>query len=222
MMAGRSAVSRFAYKQAISYFTNMFSDDCPWDLQVQANMAYADATISQDSTNKPAELKYAIQSLQHVIQAQSNSWQAAQAWGRIADCYFELGSKDPAQYSNASNGYRKVIDATAATGAARYEARFKMGDTIEKQAALATGEEQTVLLKQALTQYVDAFYQGLHDSDKPSPLWTKKSGLAAGQLAEELQEWQTAIEIYQHLKILVPVLAQSCDKKIAKAREHLL
>jgi TolA-binding protein len=222
MMAGRSAMSRFAYKQAVSYFTNLFSPDCPRDLQVQATMAYADATISQDSTNKPAELKDAINSLQTIIQTQSNSWQAAQAWGRIGDCYFDLGAKDANQYTNATSAYRKVIDAPAATGAARYEARFKLGATIEKQAALAIGDAQTALFKQALSQYVDAFYQGLHDSDKPSPLWTKKSGMAAGQLAEELQQWQVAIEIYQQLKVLVPVLAQSCDKKIAKAREHLL
>lgn len=222
MMAGRSAMVRQAYKQAIIYFTNLFSPECPRDLQVQATMAYADATISQDSTNKTADLNYAIGSLQLIIQTQSNSWQAAQAWGMVGNCYFDLGAKDPNQYSNAANAYRKVIDAPAATGAARYEARFKLGATIEKQAALAAGEDQIAQLKLALTQYVDAFYQGLHDADKPSPFWTKKSGMAAGQLAEELQQWQVAIEIYQQLKVLVPVLAQSCDKKIVKAREHLL
>jgi TolA-binding protein len=221
MMAGSSAMARFNYKQAIAYFTNLFVPDCPRDLQVQATMAYADATISQDSTNKPAELIQAIQSLQTIILSQSNTWQAAQAWGRIGDCYFDLGAKDPSEYTNAAAAYRTVFEAPAATGAARNEARFKLGATIAKQAALASGEDQTELLKRALTQYVDAFVVGLHDAEKPSPLWTKKSGMEAAQLAESLQQWTVAIDLYQQLKVLVPVLAPSCDKKIAKAREHL-
>jgi TolA-binding protein len=220
MMAGRSCTERTAYKQAVSYFTNLFSADCPRDLQVQATMAYADALISQDSTNKTAELTEAIRSLQTIIQSQSNSWQAAQAWGKIGDCFFDLGAKDANQYTNAGNAYRKVFEAPAATGAARNEARFKLGATIEKQAALATGEAQTSLLKDALKQYVDAFYQGLHDTDKPSPLWTKKSGLAAGQIAETLQQWQPAFCIYYQLKILLPVLGPVCDKKMDKALKN--
>jgi TolA-binding protein len=220
MMAGRSAMFRSNYKQAISYFTNLFSPDCPRDLQVQATMAYADATISQDSTNKPAELKEAIRSLQTIIQTQSNTWQAAQAWGRIGDCYFDLGAKDVSQYTNAAAAYRTVFDAPAATGAARNEARFKLGATIEKQAALASGDDQTELLKQAFSQFVDAFYQGLHDPDKPSPLWTKKSGMEAGQLAETLQEWQPAFCIYYQLKILLPVMGPVCDKKMDKALKN--
>ena len=202
MMAGRSAMVRQAYKQAINYFTNLLSPDCPRDLQVQATLAYADALSRQESTNKPADLNDAIQSLQTIIQTQSNSWQAAQAWGKIGDCYFDWGSLNPDQYTNATIAYTKVVNARGATGAARSEARFNLGAVTEKQAALKSGDDQTDLLKQALRQYVDAFYQNLHDPDKPSPLWTKKAGISAGQLAEELQQWPVAIEIYQQLETL--------------------
>jgi TolA-binding protein len=224
MMAGKSAMARFDYRQARSYFSTLFSLDCPKPLQVQATMAYADATISQDSTNKIADLNDAIQSLQTILQpaAQADTPEAALARGRIGDCYFALGATDPDQYTNAALYYRKVFESPGANSAARNEARFKLGATIEKQAALKTGAEQTALLKQALDQFVDVFYQGLNDPERPSPLWTKKSGMEAAQLAEALQKWPVAIKIYQQLKDLLPVLAPSCDRKIAKAREHLM
>jgi tetratricopeptide (TPR) repeat protein len=224
LMAGSSAMARFAYKQAISYFTTLLTPDVPrefQDLQVQATMAYADATISQDSTNKTQDLNEAIQSLKTITQTQPDTWQAAQAWGRIGDCYFDMGSRDPDQYTNAVVAYRTVFESTHALNSAKNEARFKLGATIEKQAALKTGAEQTALLKRALNQYVDAFYEGLHDTEKASPFWTKKSGLQAAQLAEALQEWQTAYDIYKQLKDLLPVLAPVCEKKIAKISPYV-
>ena len=219
LMAGSSAMARFAYKQAISYFTTLLTPDVPrefQDLQVQATMAYADATISQDSTNKTQDLNEAIQSLKTITKTQPDTWQAAQAWGRIGDCYSDMGSRDPDQYTNAAAAYRTVFESPHALSSAKNEARFKLGATTEKQAALKTGADQTALLKQALNQYVDAFYEGLHDTEKPSPFWTKKSGLQAAQLAESLQEWQSAYDIYKQLKDLLPVLAPVCEKKIAK------
>ena len=216
MMAGQSAMARFAYKQAIPYFTNLMSPDIPRDLQVQATMAFADATISQDSTNKTEDLNAAIGSLRTVVVTRSNAPAAALAWDRMADCYFALGASDPDKYTDAATYYRKVFEAPFASGAARNEARFKLGATLEKQAAQKTGTNQIAALNLALDQYVDAFYQGLNDPEKPSPLWTKKSGLAAAQLAETLQKWQLEINLYKELKGLIPVLAPVCEKKIAK------
>jgi TolA-binding protein len=216
MMAGSSAMARFAYQQAINYFTNLWSTDCPPDLQVQATMAYADATISQDSTNKADDLNEAIRTLKSIPRSQGDTWQAAQAWGKIGDCYFNLGAGDPNQYTNASVYYRKVFESPHALNSARNEARYKLGATIEKQAALKSGQEQTAMLKDALNQYVNAFYEGLHDSEEPSAFWTKKSGLEAARLAESLQEWQSAYDVYKQLKELLPVLASSCEKKMAK------
>ena len=220
MAAGRSAMARDSYKQAITYFTNLMTPDCPRDLQVEATVAYADATISSDSTNKAADLYEAIRSLGTITNQQPNTWQAAQALGRIGDCYYEWGGRDPGQYTNAAFAYSNLFEAPYARSEARQEARFKLGAVMEKQAAQKTGEAQTPLLEDALRQYVDAFYQGLHDPVGFSPFWTKKSGMAAAQLAESLQEWQSAFCVYDKLKTLLPVLAPVCDKKMDKAREH--
>ena len=220
MAAGRAAMERFAYKEAMPYFTNLFTPDCPQDLQVQATIALADATVSEDSTNKAADLLSAIGSLRRAVDSSSNSWQAAQAWGRIGDCYFELGARDSYNLTNAINAYMNVIEAPAARSAARVEARCNLAKTLEKQAALKTGEDQNSLLREALRQYVTAFNQG-QNADSPSARWIKMSGTEAARLAEALQEWQVAITIYQQLKDLLPGSAPGFDKKILKAKEHL-
>jgi TolA-binding protein len=223
MMAGRAAMNRFAYKQAIDYFTNLFlTPDYPRDLQVQATVAYADATVSRldDVTNKTADLIEAIKSLKTITNSQPNTWEAAQALGRMGDCYFEWGARDPDQYTNAASAYHAVFDSAAALADARNEARFKLGAVYEKQAGRASGTNQTVLLNQALNQYANAFYEGLYDPEGPSPFWTEKSGLKAGELAESLQEWQSALNIYTDLKHLLPAIELSCDKKIQKAKDN--
>lgn len=222
MMAGRAAVNRFAYKQAISYFTNLLSSGCPTNFLIEATVAYADATINrQDSTNRPGDLNEAIKSLATVTNTQFGTWQAAQASGRIGDCYVQLGATDPNQYTNALSAYRMVLQTPGALNEAKNEARFAIGMVIEKQAALASGADQTALMQAALDQYANAFYEGLHDAGQPSPFWTEKSGLAAGQIAETLQRWDSAKKIYQQLKELLPVLGPVCDRKIQKADAHL-
>jgi len=220
LMAGRAAMQRFAYKQAIDYFTNLLSSDCATNLKVEATMGYADAYISQDSTNKVADLREAMGSLATITNQLPGTWQAAQASGRIGDCYLQLGANDPNQFTNAIAAYRAVLDNPAALSDAKGQARFGIGLAMEKQAGQKKGAEQTELLKAAFSQYLDALYQGLHDSGQPSPFWIQKSALAAGQLAETLQEWQSALCIYYQLKTLLPVMAPKCDQKIAKAIEN--
>ena len=226
MRAGRSAMA-YSYKQAIVYFTNLFTPDCPQDLQVQANIGFADAMISEDSTNKTADLLYAIGSLQRAVESSSNGWEAAQAWGRIGDCYFQLGAKDPSNLTNAINAYMNVIEAPAARGTAKYEARFNLAKTFERQAELKIADEQTALLKQAMHQYITvftenviAFKEGLLDPKSSSAYWAKKSGIEAGRLAESLQDWASAKKIYTDLQELLPGWADVFDKKIAKINEH--
>lgn len=213
LMAGRAAMERTAYKQAIGYFTNLLNSYCATNLKVDATFGYADATISQDSTNKSADLHEAIRSLATITNNLPGvTSQAAQALGMIGNCYLNLGD-----YSNAIVTYRSVVEAPDALPEARSQARFGIGLAMEKQAGLKTGAEQTELLKAAFSKYVDAFYQSLNDPVKPSPFWIEKSGMAAGQLAESLQDWQSALCIYSQLKTLLPVMAPTCDRKIAKA-----
>jgi TolA-binding protein len=220
LMAGQSAMARTAYRQAIGYFTNLFNSDCATNLKVEATMAYADAYISLDSTNKAADLHEAMISLASITNYLPGTAQAALASGRIGDCCLQLGASDPGQFTNAIAAYRAILDNPAASSDAKGQARCGIGLAIEKQAGQKKGAEQTELLKAAFSQYLDAFYQGLHDPGRPSPFWIEKSGQAAALLAETLQEWQSSLCINYELKTLLPVMAPTCDRKIAKAIEH--
>jgi TolA-binding protein len=222
MMAGRAAMSRMLFKDAIGYFTNLLSPDYPSNLQVEATVAYADATVSRqdDLTNRTADLNEAIRSLKTITNSQPDTWQAAQAAGRIGDCYFALGARDPDQYTNAALAYRAVIGSSNALSDAKNQARFALGAVMESQALLKSGTNQQDLLEAALGQYVNAFFQGLDDPGKPSPYWTEKSGMTAEQVAETLQDWPTVFKICKRLKELLPVLGPVCDRKIEKAMEH--
>jgi len=173
-----------------------------------------------NSTNKTGDLHYAISSLQRAVDSSSNTWEAAQAWGRIGDCYFELGARDSYDLTNAITAYLNVIDAPAGRGVAKNEARFKLAATFERQAALKTGDEQTALFKEALHQYETVFGDAQRDPEGPSALWVERSGVEAGRLAESMQQWDVAMRIYTKLKELLPGMASFFDKKIAKAGEH--
>ena len=173
-----------------------------------------------------ADLTEAISSLATITNTQPLTAEAALAWGRIADCYYAMGSYDAEKFADAISNYSAVVENPCALPDTRSEARFKIGDAMEKQAQQKTGAEQAELLKAAFSQYLSAFYQGLQDmnspspADRPSPFWIEESGMAAGKLAETLPDWPAALRIYSQLKTLLPVMANTCDRKIAKAIEH--
>jgi hypothetical protein len=61
----------------------------------------------------------------------------------------------------------------------------------------------------------------LRDGEKLDPYWFNIAGLAAARLAEEHQEWETAIRIYARMIEALPPLRPSLEKKLEKAREQL-
>src|SRR5262249_43379406 len=137
LMAGKAAMARTAYKQATNYFSDILTSECATNLKVEATFAYADANIgisTQDPTNRTADLREAIGSLATITNKLPGTSQAAQASGRIGDCYYDWGSWDASQYTNATNAYYAVLENTNALPEARSEARFQIACTIEKQA----------------------------------------------------------------------------------------
>ena len=113
MMAGRAAVARQSYSDAIGYFTNLTSDlSCPTNLWSQAMFAYGDALMREeapDSTNKYANLETARKVFSTIYQLNPTNAQAALAWGKLGSCYLQLAVQDPHQYDLATNAYEQVM-----------------------------------------------------------------------------------------------------------------
>jgi TolA-binding protein len=185
MMAGRAAMGRFGYSDAIDYFTNLTSDtNCPPDLDAQALFAYGGALMRKESsdTNNPlANFEQAIRVFKAICQSYPQTEQAALALGEIGDCYLQLTN-----YDAATNAYAQVINSPVANISTRSQAQIGFGLALEKQAALATDGDQTNLLKAAQHAYLDVFFGVNRHSDEQyqGAFWTKKAGLQALPLVE--------------------------------------
>ncbi|HLX97022.1 MAG TPA: tetratricopeptide repeat protein [Verrucomicrobiae bacterium] len=228
MMAGRAAMGRLGYSDAIQYFMSLTSDtNCPPDLEVQALFAYGSALMHMESTdtNNPlANFKQAIQVFQAISQSYPQSEQAALAWGEVGDCYLQLAGQPQGAhfYDDATNAYAQVISSPPASAGARSQAQMGIGLVLEKRAAQATGPDQTALFQQALQNYLDVFYgKNLHDGEVADSFWVKKAGLQAAGVAETLGEWTQAVNVYRRLESLLPQLHDLLEKKIDNAREHI-
>ncbi|HUA37295.1 MAG TPA: tetratricopeptide repeat protein [Candidatus Sulfopaludibacter sp.] len=228
MMAGRAAMGRLGYSDAIQYFISLTSDtNCPPDLDAQALFAYGGALMhveSSDTNNPLANFGQAIQVFKAIGQSYPQSYEAALAWGEMGDCYLQLAGQPQGThfYSDATNAYAQVINSPLADAAARSQAQMGIGLVLEKLAAQAAGPDQTALLQQALQNYLDVLYgKNLRDGEPADSFWVKKAGLQAASVAEELSEWPQAVNIYRRLEELLFPLHDMLEKKIANAQEHI-
>jgi tetratricopeptide (TPR) repeat protein len=221
MMAGRAAMGRGGYQDAISYFTSLTADtNCPPELDAQALFAYGSALTLMESTNindPLANFKQAVVVFKLICQTYPSSEQAALAQGEIGECYYQLTN-----YDDATNAYAQVIASPQADISARSQAQIGMGMALEKMAESATGDDQRPLLELAKNNYADVFFQkNLRDGETADSWWIKEAGLRAATAAETLGEWEQAAAIYAELKKWLPQLGDSLDKKIAEADTHL-
>ena len=231
MMAGRAAMGRQGYPDAINYFISLTSDsNCPPDLDAQALFAYGGALMHVESsdTNHPLDnFKQAIQVFKAIGQTYAGtdqSWLVPLAWGQMGDCFLQLAGQPQGThfYNDATNAYAQVIDSPLANAAARSQAQIGIGQVLEKLAGPATGPDQTALLQQALQNYLDVLYgKNLRDGEPADSFWTKKAGLQAAGVAETLGEWPQAVNVYRRLEELLPPLHDMLEKKIAYAQEHI-
>jgi TolA-binding protein len=215
MMAGRAAMGRPDYADAIQYFTGLLNDaNCPPDLKVQAQFAWGSALMfwdSPDKNNPLANFAQAIPVFQTISQTfPTNEW-GALAWGEMGDCYLQLTN-----YDAATNAYAQVFSTNSpANISARSRAQIEFGVTLEKKAALASGSDQTNLLQLALDNYLDVFDtnvgKNLRDGETADPFWVKKSGLQALPLIQSLGIADPNYFINQ-MENLLPQLKDALEK----------
>ncbi|MGH7950633.1 MAG: tetratricopeptide repeat protein [Limisphaerales bacterium] len=221
MMAGRAALGRLGYSDAIQYFKNLAADThCPADLNAQARLAWGSVLMRMDSTdtNNPlANFQVATNVFGQICQL-TNEF-GALAWGDLGNCYLQLTS-----YDAATNAYAQVISSPFATISARSQARIGLGIALEKKAGLTAGDGQKSLREMALKSYLDALYENennLRDGKPADSFWMKKADIQAANAAELLGEWNQAGKLYQRLQNWFPQLKGLLGKKIAAAQEHV-
>ena len=226
LMAGRAAMARLGYSEAVAYFTKLINDQaCPPEFVAQAFYEYGDVTMRMEAAsteNAYTNFWRAIPIFSKIPQLYPTNGLVPLAWGQIGNCYMQLGSQDATWYTNALSAYQKVFDFPAATVVARSQAEFGMAAVLEKQSLGLPVEQQKPLLKQAFDHYLNvALGVNLKENEVSDPFWAAKAGREAARLAETLGEWQQAANLYQRLAEMFPPLKSQMEKKLARARANL-
>ena len=228
MMAGRAALARYKYTDATNYFAKLaVNTNCSRALQFEATFACGDALMSRtdtDATNRPADLREAIDWFSSIAQKFPTNALAPAAWGRIGDCYKDLAAVDTNHfYELAANAYQQVLNLPQASVAARSQAKVGLGILAEKEGQTLEGDAQADRLRQALADYLDVVLgKGLGEGEQRDLFWVKEAGLKAFRLsAEDLRDWPQALNLCTNLAEAVPQLRPLFEAKAAKLNEHL-
>jgi TolA-binding protein len=222
LMAGRAAVGRTSYENASQFYFWPLSTNqaCPPEVRNQALFEYANALISQDSTNKTEDYKDAIKAFNLICQSTNTNTLSILAWGQIANCYLQL-AQGPGQLTNSIEYFQRIVDEPRADASARSIAKVGLAVVLKKQADEAPPEQQLALRKRALDNYLDVFDRRiLRPGETPDAFWTKKAGMEAAQLASTIELWDVTTRILERLLELMPELRPILEKPLLKAQEH--
>jgi tetratricopeptide (TPR) repeat protein len=231
LMAGRSAVKRQGWKDALVHFNHLISmtNSAP-ELRAQAYFAYGDTLVTQPpaSTNKLADYREALAAYNQVGALCPSNTIALLALGARANCYLQCND-----FALATNAYLQVIaaDPALADVSLRSAAKVGLGVTFEKMAQQPGLDEKAKLelLESALKQYLDVYYHAdyLRGDEKADLFWTEKAGLEAARLLTESPLKQRhsgseALFLYQDLQKLVPSLRLEGRINALKAQQQVV
>lgn len=226
LMAARAAFRRQGYAAAVGYLTNLInSADCPPSLLPEAYFALADTFIGYSdapglSTNSLENYKQAIVVLEKITANYPTNRLAPLAWGRMGDSYLQRASAEPAFYQSAATAYTNAMKSELADVATRSQAEVGLAQLQEKFAETASAAERPDLLNQALGRYLNVVEgKNLREGETAAPFWVKKAAVAAARLAEELQQYEVARNLYQRLSTMVPALRQTWEARLARLKQ---
>ena len=231
--AASAALARPSFDDAIAYYTNLINSassdsNCPPRIIAEAWFAYGDTVIQRptpERANPLERFERAITVFGRIVQDFPTNALVPLALGRIADCHFQLGgTNDPTRYGQAFTNYSAVMNWPQLGAGPRSEAEVGLAAVMEKQAALKSGAERAKLLADALNHCLNVFYgKNLRPGESGHPVWTYKAGSDAARIAEAMQRWRPAFEIYRGLLAMpvFPSLRPSLEKKLEMAKSRL-
>ena len=230
LMAGRAAVARQGWKDVHDYFLGLYNNTNgpSLDLREQALFEYGQSLMqwmAPTETNKLANCEEATRVFGRVCDEYSTNRLAVRAWIEKANCYLQwaLARQNYDSLTNALDAYQRAFGSPQADVALRSEAKLGQAVTLGKWAEQKTGEARTALLKQALSNSLDVVYGTiLRDDERRDPYLTQKTAEKALDLAEALQAWSQAANIYMRLTNSVwPLTDPSMQKRATNIFENL-
>jgi tetratricopeptide (TPR) repeat protein len=219
LRAGRAALLRPSFANAVPYFTNLIEDtSAPESVRVLACFAFGDAFLLQRHTNEVEKFERAISIYNLVRQFHPNSPLVPRALGQMANCYFQLGAMEPTNYVAALDLYARATNAPDVS--TRVLAQLGLGNVLRRQAQLAQEPARVISLQDAaLGHYMRALYAS-YEEDKPDPVLLREAGINAAEMAESRNNWSSALEVYLRLTERLPAMRPALESRIATARER--
>ena len=231
LMAGRAAVARQGWKDVHDYFLGLYNNTNgpSLDLREQALFKYGESLMqwtAPGETNKLANCEEATRVFGRVCDEYSTNRLAVRAWIEKANCYLQwaLAKQQYDSLTNALTAYQRAFDSPQADVALRSEAKLGQAITLGKWAEQKAGETRTALLKQALSNCLDVVYGNniLRDDERLDQNLKQKAAERAFELAETLQAWSQAANIYMGLTNSVwPLTDPSMRKRATNVFENL-
>ncbi len=195
LMAGRAALGRSGYDDAIEHFQTLVNDtNCPTRLWIRAMTAYG-GTLQRKpppGTNKLENIERALLIYRNVVNRHRTNALVAAVWGEIGNCAFTLSD-----FPAAIEAYQTAANFTNANLGVRCRAKVGWAEVLEKQAQQLQGDERMKLLAEARNHLLDVYLGKLGDVE--DVFWKKKAGQEAAWLSEVLREWPQAVEIYRDM-----------------------
>jgi TolA-binding protein len=225
--AGRSAFNRQGFTDATNYFVTLINllNNNPGQSQnllCSTYFALGDTFIAMPGLENTNSLKKFGEAIVVFSRIPETNSLAPVAWGRIADCHFQLAAQDASRYTNALQFYQKVMDSPASPLSERSNAECGIAGVLEAQARSMAPPEQLPLLKQALDHYLNiALEKNLRPGEHTDPFWLGRAGLEAARMLEFQNQWTEAANLYQRLQKDLPNLRGILEKKADQARRKV-
>ncbi len=202
LSAARSAFFNQEYEAAELLLANVINaTNAPIDDIARAEFYFGDV-IAEQTSRTPTNLTEAVVHYKRVAREMTNSSLNASAWGRLGDCYFQLGD-----LREALEAYRTVTELPGADVTIRSQAKFGLARVLSELALVAEEiESNQRFLQQSLDHCFEiVFGANLRSANEKLDLfWVKEAGLMAGRLAKRLGQTEQERKLYQRLAKELP------------------
>ena len=226
LKAGRAALAGRGFGDAALHLTNLLDDtSCPASVLAQAYFAYGEAFLKRQWTNALDNYNEARKVYARVARDfPASDPLVPRAYGEMANCYFQLGTRNEANYAEALENYGKVVSSPVADLSTRRQAQVGLGHVLVEQSRLAKSKgltsESTALLNAALTNYLEVIYPA-REGEAPDPIWLKEATFSAAAISEAQGEWARALNLFVRLAERVPSLKEAAAKRIELIQKQL-
>ena len=213
------------FDSAAEHFRELLNDKAaPSDIQAAAYFHYGEMLLEKPSApgaEPLAGFRLALEAFSRVPEF-TNSPYATPALGMMANCHFQLGTLNPANYDRAAELYRRAAQAPGAGVVTRVQAWIGLSEVLRKKSELRNGAEATELLDRAIQGFEDvAFGRILEPGETVPPTALAEASRAAGELLERLGRTPQAIGLYENAARELPSAAPAWNERARRLREAL-